>query len=181
MVSKEIREGAFHYSMTHIKPFLPESLITFTGRSAIDGLSPYRPFTFAAAPLDAPIQECRTVFYTPPVSASVARLEKEVLVGAVELSWPMERRCLRQEGSSCAPLKREEQKTQKAKSHQNKCTPPPVSFGDLQKRYHRKSRCWSSAFSLGERDHRKLAGCLRLGLGEKGIPFHCLGPQPIPL
>jgi len=38
------------------------------------------------------------------------------LVRAVELSWPMERRCLRQEGSSCAPLKREEQKTQKAKS-----------------------------------------------------------------
>src|SRR5258708_14411467 len=56
------------------------------------------------------------------------------LVGAVELSWPMERRCLRQEGSSCAPLKREEQKTQKAKSHQNTCTPPPVSFGDLQQR-----------------------------------------------
>src|SRR6266481_4155524 len=41
---------------------------------------------------------------------------------------------LRQEGSSCAPLKREEQKTQKAKSHQNTCTPPPVSFWDLQQR-----------------------------------------------
>ena len=69
-------ESAKQYARwTHIKPFLPESLITFTGRSAIDGLYPYRPFTFAAAPLDAPIQECRTVFYTPPVSASVARLE----------------------------------------------------------------------------------------------------------
>ncbi len=58
---------------------MPEPLITFTGRSATDGLYPYRPFTFASAPLEAALQECRTVFYTPPVSASVARLEKEVL------------------------------------------------------------------------------------------------------
>ena len=61
------------------KPFLPEPLITFTGRSAVDGLYPYRPLSFASAPLDVPIQECRTVFYTPPVSASAARIEKEVL------------------------------------------------------------------------------------------------------
>src|SRR5579875_832820 len=33
----------------------------------------------ASIPLEAPIQECRTVFYTPPVSASVARIEKQVL------------------------------------------------------------------------------------------------------
>src|SRR5258708_38983894 len=45
----------------------------------------------------------------------------------------------------------------------------------------RKSRCWSSAFSSGEHDHRKLAGCLCLVLGEKGSPCHCPGPQPIPL
>src|SRR5260370_23297846 len=44
----------------------------------------------------------------------------------------------------------------------------------------RKSRCWSSAFSSGEHDHRKLAGCLRLVLGEKGIPCHFPGPPPIP-
>ncbi|GCE29246.1 ATP-binding protein [Dictyobacter alpinus] len=61
------------------KPFLPESLITFTGRSAMDGMYPYRPFPFASAPLEASIRECRTVLYTPPVSASVARLEKEIL------------------------------------------------------------------------------------------------------
>jgi DNA transposition AAA+ family ATPase len=73
-------ESAKQYAQWSLfRPFLPEPLITFTGRSATDGLYPYRPFTFASAPLEAAIQECRTVFYTPPVSASVARLEKEVL------------------------------------------------------------------------------------------------------
>jgi hypothetical protein len=70
-------ESAEQYAQWRLfKPFLPESLITFTGRSAMDGMYPYRPFTFASAPLETAIQECRTVFYTPPVSASVARLEK---------------------------------------------------------------------------------------------------------
>lgn len=73
-------ESAKQYAQWNLfKPFLPESLITFTGRSAMDGMYPYRPFPFASAPLDARVQQCRTVFYTPPVSASVARLEKEVL------------------------------------------------------------------------------------------------------
>ncbi len=73
-------ESAKQYAQWSLfKPFLPESLITFTGRSAMDSLYPYRPFTFASVPLEVAIQECRTVLYTPPVSASVARLEKEVL------------------------------------------------------------------------------------------------------
>jgi DNA transposition AAA+ family ATPase len=73
-------ESAKQYAQWSLfKPFLPEPLITFTGRNATDGLYPYRPMTFAPAPLDTSLQECRTVFYTPPVSASVARLEKEVL------------------------------------------------------------------------------------------------------
>src|SRR5215472_11322524 len=62
-----------------IKPFLPEPLITFAGRSAMDGLYPYRPFTFASAPLEAPILESLTVFYTPAPSASAGRIEKEVM------------------------------------------------------------------------------------------------------
>ncbi len=73
-------ESAKQYAQwSLLKPFLPESLITFTGRGAMDGMYPYRPFTLASAPLEVALQECRTVFYTPPVSASVARLEKEVL------------------------------------------------------------------------------------------------------
>jgi hypothetical protein len=62
-----------------VKPFLPEPLITYAGRSAIDGLYPYRPFSFAAAPVEAPILESRTVFYTPTPSASAGRIEKEVM------------------------------------------------------------------------------------------------------
>src|SRR5260370_13885163 len=74
------RESAKRYAQWSLfKPFMLESLIPFTGRSAMDGLYPYRPFTFASASMEVPLQECRTVFYTPPVSATVARIEKEVL------------------------------------------------------------------------------------------------------
>jgi hypothetical protein len=60
-------ESAKYYTQWSLfKPFLPEPLITFTGRSAVDGLYPSRPFTFASAPSEASIQEGRTVFYTPP-------------------------------------------------------------------------------------------------------------------
>jgi hypothetical protein len=56
-------ESAKQYAQWSLfKPFLPEPLITFTGRSAADGLYPYRPLTFAPAPLDTSLQECRTVF-----------------------------------------------------------------------------------------------------------------------
>jgi DNA transposition AAA+ family ATPase len=62
-----------------VKPFLPEPLITYAGSSAINGLYPYRPFTFASTPLEAPVLESRTVFYTPTPSASAGRIEKEVM------------------------------------------------------------------------------------------------------
>ncbi len=92
-------ESAKQYAQwSHIKPFLPEPLITFTGRSAMDGLYPYRPFTFASAPLEAPIQECRTVFYTPPVSASVARIEKEVMILFAAFSYLVEAANQRHQG-----------------------------------------------------------------------------------
>jgi hypothetical protein len=65
-------------------------LITFTGRSDVDGLYPYRPLAFASAPLDVPIQECQTVFYTPPVSASASRIEKEILTLFAAFSYLVE-------------------------------------------------------------------------------------------
>jgi DNA transposition AAA+ family ATPase len=84
-------ESAKQYAQWELfKPFLPESLITFIGRSAMDGMYPYRPFTLASAPLEESIQQCRTVFYTPPVSASVARLEKEVLALFAAFSYLVE-------------------------------------------------------------------------------------------
>jgi DNA transposition AAA+ family ATPase len=65
----------------------------------MDGLYPYRPFTFASAPLEASIQECRTVFYTPPVSASVARIEKEVLTLFAAFSYLVEAANQRHQGN----------------------------------------------------------------------------------
>src|SRR5260370_11169370 len=101
---------------------------------------PPRPGVWLVKPVEEEVSGRRSGMHLSSQLGLLGVNRKMTLVGAVELSWPMERCCLRQEGSSCAPLKREEQKTQKAKSHQNNCTPPPVSFGDLQKRYHRKSR-----------------------------------------
>ncbi|HXL36510.1 MAG TPA: AAA family ATPase [Ktedonobacteraceae bacterium] len=84
-------ESAEQYAQWNLfKPFLPEPLITFTGRSAVDGLYPYRPLAFASVPLDVPVQQCRTVFYTPPVSASAARIEKEVLTLFAAFSYLVE-------------------------------------------------------------------------------------------
>jgi DNA transposition AAA+ family ATPase len=84
-------ESAKQYAQWSLfKPFLPEPLITFTGRSAVDDLYPYRPLTFASTPLDMSMQQCRTVFYTPPVSASVARIEKQVLTLFAAFSYLVE-------------------------------------------------------------------------------------------
>ncbi len=53
-------EAARYYAQwDQVEPFLPEPLITFAGRSAVDGFYPYKPFTFSSAPQTAPILECR--------------------------------------------------------------------------------------------------------------------------
>jgi DNA transposition AAA+ family ATPase len=84
-------ESAKQYAQWSLfKPFLPETLITFTGRSAMDDLYPYRPLTFPSAPLDTSMQQCRTIFYTPPVFASVARIEKQVLTLFAAFSYLVE-------------------------------------------------------------------------------------------
>lgn len=50
-------ESAKQYAQWSLfKPFLPEPLITFTGRSTADGLYPYRPLTFTSAPLAPSMQ-----------------------------------------------------------------------------------------------------------------------------
>jgi hypothetical protein len=69
---------------------LPESLITFTGRSAVDEFYPYKPFTFASAHSSASLQECRTVFSTAPVAASPARIERQVLALFAAFSYLIE-------------------------------------------------------------------------------------------
>jgi AAA domain len=84
-------ESARYYAQwASFEPFLPEPLITFAGRSVVDGLYPYKPLNFAAVPLEAPILECRTVFYTPPVSASPGRIESEVMTLFAAFSYLVE-------------------------------------------------------------------------------------------
>lgn len=93
-------ESAKRYAQWSLfKPFLPETFITFTGRSAVDDFYPYRPLTFTSAPLDTSMQQCRTVFYTPPVSASVARLEKQVLTLFAAFSYLVEAAHQRHQGT----------------------------------------------------------------------------------
>ena len=92
-------ESARYYAQwDHVEPFLPEPLITFAGRNAVDGLYPYKPFTFASAPQTAPILECRTVFYTPPVSASPGRIEREVMTVFAAFSYLVETANQRHQG-----------------------------------------------------------------------------------
>src|SRR4030088_1422535 len=47
------KSASYYAQWNLIKPFLPEPLITFTGRNTVDGLYPYRPLTFASALPDA--------------------------------------------------------------------------------------------------------------------------------
>ena len=55
-------ESAKQYAQWNLfKPYLPESLITFTGRSAMDEMYPYRPFIFASAPLEGSLQDRKSV------------------------------------------------------------------------------------------------------------------------
>ncbi len=93
-------ESAKQYAQWDLfKPFLPETFITFTGRSAVDDLYPYRPLTFPSAPLDMSMRQCRTVFYTPPVSASVSRIEKQVLTLFAAFSYLVEAANQRYQGT----------------------------------------------------------------------------------
>ncbi len=84
-------ESAKYYAQwEQVESFLPESLITFSGRSAVDDFYPYRPLSFASTQSPAPLRECRTVFYTAPVSASPSRIERQVLPLFAAFSYLME-------------------------------------------------------------------------------------------
>jgi DNA transposition AAA+ family ATPase len=92
-------ESARYYAQwNQVEPLLPEPLITFAGRSAVDGWYPYKPFTFSSAPPETPILDCRTVFYTPPVSASPGRIEREVMALFAAFSYLVEAANQRHQG-----------------------------------------------------------------------------------
>jgi DNA transposition AAA+ family ATPase len=84
-------ESARYYAQWElVESFLPESLITFSGRSTVDSFYPYKPFTFSSAQSSAPLPECRTVFYTAPVAASPSRIEQQVLALFAAFSYLIE-------------------------------------------------------------------------------------------
>jgi DNA transposition AAA+ family ATPase len=84
-------ESAKYYALwNHVEPLLPEPLTTFAGRSVMDGLFPYKPLSFSSAPSEALIMDCRAVFYTPPVSASPGRIEREVMALCASFAYLVE-------------------------------------------------------------------------------------------
>jgi DNA transposition AAA+ family ATPase len=92
-------ESARYYAQwNQVEPLLPEPLVTFTGRSVTDGFFPYKPFRFSSAPSEAPILECRTVFYTPPVSASPWRIEREIMALCASFAYLVEAANQRHQG-----------------------------------------------------------------------------------
>jgi type II secretory pathway predicted ATPase ExeA len=58
----------------------------------------HKPFTFSSAPSETPILDCRTVFYTPPVSASPGRIERQVLALFAAFSYLIEAANQRHQG-----------------------------------------------------------------------------------
>src|SRR5712692_4743430 len=88
----------YYTQWDQVEPLLPEPLITFSGRSTVDDFYPYKPFTFSSAPQTAPILDCRTVFYTPPVSASAGRIERQVLSLFAAFSYLIEAANQRHQG-----------------------------------------------------------------------------------
>lgn len=84
-------ESARYYAQwEQVESFLPESQITFSGRSTVDTFYPYRPLSFSSAQSSTPLLECRTVFYTAPVAASPARIEQQVLALFAAFSYLIE-------------------------------------------------------------------------------------------
>jgi hypothetical protein len=69
-----------------ITPLLPEELFTLAGH----GNFAHKPFASVVTLAFAEVLPCRTVFYTPPVSSSVGRIEREVLGLCASLSYLVE-------------------------------------------------------------------------------------------
>src|SRR5258706_5443504 len=100
-------ESARYYAQwDHVESLLPEPLITCSGRSAVDDFYPYKPFTFSSAPQTAPILDCRTVLYTPPVSASAGRIKRQVLSLFAAFSYLIEAANQRHQGKENFPSTR---------------------------------------------------------------------------
>jgi|SRR5215472_13760325 len=78
------------HNWDQIEPLLPEHLLTLVGRMLVESAFPHQPFAAIAAPTFSEVLPCRTVLYTAPVSASVGRIEREVMGLCASLSYLVE-------------------------------------------------------------------------------------------
>jgi len=73
-----------------LSPLFPEELFTLVGRRYLDDQFPHKPFATADSPAFTDVLPCRTVYYTAPVSATPARIEREVMALSATLSYVVE-------------------------------------------------------------------------------------------
>lgn len=73
-----------------LSPLFPEELFTLVGRRYLDDQFPHKPFATAGSPAFTDVLPCRTVYYTAPVAATPARIEREVMALSATLSYVIE-------------------------------------------------------------------------------------------
>ncbi|HZO75389.1 MAG TPA: AAA family ATPase [Ktedonobacteraceae bacterium] len=73
-----------------LSPLFPEELFTLVGRRYLDDQFPHKPFATPGSPSFVDVLPCRTVYYTAPVAATPARIEREVMALSATLSYVVE-------------------------------------------------------------------------------------------
>src|SRR5690242_6515825 len=93
MAFPEREKRAQHESMRGfdlLPPLFPEELFTLVGRRYLDDQFPHKPFANEGGPAFTDVMPCRTVYYTAPVAATPARIEREVMALSATLSYVVE-------------------------------------------------------------------------------------------
>jgi hypothetical protein len=84
------RSAREYASWDLLSPFFPEELFTLVGRRYLDDQFPHKSFATAGSPAFTDVLPCRTVYYTAPVAATPARIEREVMALSATLSYVVE-------------------------------------------------------------------------------------------
>jgi DNA transposition AAA+ family ATPase len=84
------RSAREYASWDLLSPLFPEELFTLVGRRYLDDQFPHKPFATPGSPAFTDVLPCRTVYYTAPVAATPARIEREVMALSATLSYVVE-------------------------------------------------------------------------------------------
>lgn len=84
------RSAREYASWDLLSPLFPEELFTLVGRRYLDDQFPHKPFATPGSPDFTDVLPCRTVYYTAPVAATPARIEREVMALSATLSYIVE-------------------------------------------------------------------------------------------